>query len=71
MVKRDSAIERVVDGIKEIERSIDVFITDVRADVFNKLSGTGNEQSQQFMDSDGLYTKNGQTTLGLAAIYKF
>jgi hypothetical protein len=44
---------------------------ELRADVFNKLSGTGNEQSQQFMDSDGLYTKNGQTTLGLAAIYKF
>jgi len=44
---------------------------ELRFDVFNKLSGTGNESSQQFMDSDGLYTKNGQTTLGMAAIYKF
>ncbi len=44
---------------------------ELRADIFTKLSGTGSEQSQQFMDADGLYTKNGQTTLGLAAIYKF
>ncbi|MEQ1584332.1 MAG: porin [Cyclobacteriaceae bacterium] len=44
---------------------------ELRMDVFNKLSGTGNEQSQQFMDADGLYSKNGQTTLGMAAIYKF
>ncbi len=44
---------------------------ELRMDVFNKLSGTGNESSQQFMDSNGLYTKNGQTTLGMAAIYKF
>jgi len=27
--------------------------------------------SQQFMDSKGLFTKNSQTTLGVAAIYKF
>ena len=44
---------------------------ELRMDAFNKLSGTGNENSQQFMDADGLYTKNGQTTLGMAAIYKF
>jgi hypothetical protein len=44
---------------------------ELRMDVFNKLSGTGNESSQQFIDADGLYSKNGQTTLGMAAIYKF
>ena len=44
---------------------------ELRMDAFNKLSGTGNESSQQFMDSKGDYTKNGQTTLGMAAIYKF
>ena len=44
---------------------------ELRMDSFNKLSGTGNESSQQFMDSKGSYTKNGQTTLGIAAIYKF
>ena len=44
---------------------------ELRSDVFNKLSGAGNEQSQQFMDSKGDFTKNGQTTLGMAAIYKF
>lgn len=44
---------------------------ELRIDVFNKLTGIGNESSQQFMDSEGLYTKNGQTTLGMAAIYKF
>jgi hypothetical protein len=42
-----------------------------RMDVFDKLSGAGNEQSQQFMDKDGAYTKNSQSTLGMAAIYKF
>lgn len=42
-----------------------------RADVFTKLSGTGNESSQQFMDADGNFTKNSQSTLGMAAIYKF
>ncbi len=44
---------------------------ELRMDAFNKLSGTGNENSQQFMDANGAYTKNGQTTLGMAAIYKF
>ena len=44
---------------------------ELRMDAFNKLSGTGNESSQQFMDANGAYTKNGQTTLGMAAIYKF
>jgi hypothetical protein len=44
---------------------------ELRMDVFNKLSGTGNESSQQFLDSNGRYTKNDQTTLGMAAIYKF
>jgi hypothetical protein len=44
---------------------------ELRMDVFKKMDGAGNEQSQQFMDSDGLYTNNSQTTLGMAAIYKF
>jgi hypothetical protein len=42
-----------------------------RMDVFSKMSGTGNESSQQFMDANGDFTKNSQSTLGLAAIYKF
>lgn len=44
---------------------------ELRMDSFTKLNGAGNEQSQQFMDADGNFTKNGQTTLGLAAVYKF
>jgi len=44
---------------------------ELRMDSFTKLSGTGNEKSQQFMDKNGEFTKNGQTTLGMAAIYKF
>lgn len=44
---------------------------ELRADVFSKVSGAGSEQSQQFMDADGNFTKNGQTTFGMAAIYKF
>ena len=44
---------------------------ELRMDAFTKLDGAGNEQSQQFMDADGNFTKNSQTTLGMAAIYKF
>lgn len=44
---------------------------ELRMDVFKKLSGAGNEGFQQFQDADGKYTKNGQTTLGMAAVYKF
>jgi Putative beta-barrel porin-2, OmpL-like. bbp2 len=44
---------------------------ELRMDAFEKLAGAGNEESQQFMDSDGKYTKSGQTTLGMAMIYKF
>lgn len=44
---------------------------ELRIDKFTKLDGAGDENFQQFMDADGNYTKNGQTTLGLAAIYKF
>jgi hypothetical protein len=44
---------------------------ELRLDVFNKLGGAGNENAQQFMDTNGLFTKNSQTTLGMAAIYKF
>ncbi|KQS26734.1 porin [Dyadobacter sp. Leaf189] len=40
-----------------------------RLDAYPKLSGTGEEQ--QFEDSDGNWTKNSQTTFGLAFIYKF
>jgi hypothetical protein len=42
-----------------------------RMDVFDKLSGALNENSQQFMDSDGNFSKNSQATLGMAAVYKF
>jgi Putative beta-barrel porin-2, OmpL-like. bbp2 len=44
---------------------------ELRMDIFDKLAGTGNEESQQFMDANGKYTKNSQTTLGMAMIYKF
>jgi hypothetical protein len=39
--------------------------------MFKKLGGAGNENHQQFMDSNGNFTKSNQTTLGFAAIYKF
>ena len=44
---------------------------ELRMDIFNNLDGVGNEKAQQFIDSKGEYTKNSQTTLGMAAIYKF
>ncbi len=44
---------------------------ELRLDSFNKVEGAGSEKAQQFMDSNGDFTKNSQTTLGLAAIYKF
>jgi hypothetical protein len=45
---------------------------ELRMDVFKKVNDAGYEQgSQQFMDADGLFTKNSQTTLGVAAVYKF
>jgi hypothetical protein len=40
-----------------------------RLDAYPKLSGANVEQ--QFQDSDGNWTKNSQTTFGLAFIYKF
>jgi hypothetical protein len=39
--------------------------------MFKKFKGDENKESQQFEDSDGLFTKDSQTTVGLAAIYKF
>lgn len=49
---------------------------EVRMDMFKKLDyedvGLGAAGDiQQFQDSDGNWTKNSQTTVGLAAIYKF
>jgi hypothetical protein len=44
---------------------------ELRMDVFEKVAGAGNESSQQFMDSNGKYTNNSQTTLGMAMIYKY
>lgn len=44
---------------------------ELRMDAFSKLDGAGNESFQQFMDKSGNYTKNSQTTLGMAMIYKF
>jgi hypothetical protein len=43
-----------------------------RIDKFRKISRTATEQAlQQFMDSDGQFTRSSQSTIGLAAIYKF
>nr|MCU0393281.1 porin [Thermoflexibacter sp.] len=44
---------------------------ELRIDNFKKIGGAGNEEAQQFMDADGKFTKNGQTTFGMAAIFKF
>jgi Putative beta-barrel porin-2, OmpL-like. bbp2 len=45
---------------------------ELRFDNFRKTPQAAGEVSQQqFMDSDGNYTKNSQTTFGMAAIYKF
>ena len=44
---------------------------ELRYDQWAKVQGVGNENSQQFMDSKGVFNKNTQTTLGLAMIYKF
>jgi hypothetical protein len=44
---------------------------ELRFDLFDKIDGAGNEGSQQFMDDDGNFTENTQTTLGMAAIMKF
>jgi hypothetical protein len=40
-----------------------------RLDAYPKVAGS--TESQQFEDSDGKWTKNSQTTFGLAFIYKF
>ncbi|TAE01002.1 MAG: porin [Bacteroidetes bacterium] len=42
-----------------------------RYDFFKKVEGALNEDSQQFMDEDGKYTKNSQATLGMAMVYSF
>lgn len=44
-----------------------------RTDVFKKLTDpSGNEDNiQQFMDSDGKFSKNTQSTIGMAVVYKF
>ena len=42
-----------------------------RMDAYKKLTGAGQDQMQQFEDSDGNFTKNAQSTLGIAFIYKF
>lgn len=44
---------------------------ELRFDNFKKVEGSSEIESQQFMDADGKFTKNSQTTLGVAAIYKF
>jgi hypothetical protein len=44
---------------------------ELRFDDFDKVEGPGNEGSQQFMDDDGNFTNNSQTTFGMAAILKF
>jgi hypothetical protein len=42
-----------------------------RFDNFKKLEGAENATSQQFMDDKGVFNKNTQSTLGMAAIFKF
>lgn len=42
-----------------------------RIDSFKKILGAGNEEAQQFVDADGKFTKNSQSTIGMAAIFKF
>lgn len=42
-----------------------------RMDIWDKVDGATNVESQQFMDSNGKYTNNAQTTFGSAFIYKF
>ncbi len=42
---------------------------ELRIDSYPKIGGTG--EVQQFEDSDGRFTKNSQTTLGMAFIYAF
>ncbi|MBB5283229.1 hypothetical protein HNQ92_001355 [Rhabdobacter roseus] len=42
---------------------------EIRLDSYPKIGGGG--EFQQFEDADGRFTKNSQTTLGMAFIYKF
>ncbi|MBS1489625.1 MAG: porin [Bacteroidetes bacterium] len=44
---------------------------ELRLDIWDKVAGVANKKSQQFMDSNGDYTLNSQTTFGTAVIYKF
>lgn len=44
---------------------------ELRFDSWDKVDGVANVESQQFMDSNGKYTNNTQTTFGSAFIYKF
>jgi len=44
---------------------------EVRLDMYKKLSGDAFKEAQQFEDKDGLFTKDSQITIGLAAVYKF
>jgi hypothetical protein len=47
------------------------FKPEFRIDAYPKLKGAGEAKVQQFEDSNGDFTKNSQSTLGLACIYKF
>jgi hypothetical protein len=43
-----------------------------RVDAFEKMKAPGGEQAvQQFVDKNGNFTKNSQSTIGMAAIFKF
>ncbi len=44
---------------------------EIRVDMVKKVEGAGLESYQQFEDSNGNFTKNSQTTVGVAFIYKF
>lgn len=44
---------------------------EIRVDMVKKVEGADFESFQQFEDSQGNFTKNSQTTVGVAFIYKF
>ncbi|MBD0256531.1 MAG: porin [Cytophagales bacterium] len=44
---------------------------EIRVDMVKKVEGAGFESYQQFEDSNGNFTKNSQTTVGVAFVYKF
>jgi hypothetical protein len=45
---------------------------EIRFDDFDEMEAVAGEEAvQQFMDEDGAFTKSSQTTIGMAAVFKF